>query len=408
MGAVVVQNLGKTYRSYHSRWGRLASWFGAKGGIASERWVFRNVSFALQPGEAVGIIGQNGAGKSTLLKLLTGITLPNEGSVNMSGRVSALLELGIGFHPYLTGRQNAFMAGSLIGMSRDDVARLMPEIEAFAEIGEYIDQPVRVYSSGMQARLAFSVATAVRPDVLIVDEVLSVGDAYFQHKSFNRIREFRKQGTTLLIVSHDKQAIQSICDRAILLDAGRLASIGKPEAVMDYYNALLTKHQSQQITQSELSGGKVKTVSGTGEATIEEVSLLDMANNKLNLVAVGQKIRISILVYVHQDIDSLVLGCGIKDRLGQMIFGTNTFNASQVLSGLRKGERYVYTISCAANLGVGSYSIHASLVRNNSHLEKNYQWLDGAVVFEVFNKDKVDFAGCCWNEMNFEIRKVSE
>jgi lipopolysaccharide transport system ATP-binding protein len=408
MGAVVVQNLGKTYRSYRSRWGRLASWFGVKGGIASEHWVFRNVSFELQPGEAVGIIGRNGAGKSTLLKLLTGITLPNEGSVCMSGRVSALLELGIGFHPYLTGRQNAFMAGSLIGLSRDDVARLMPEIEAFAEIGEYIDQPVRVYSSGMQARLAFSVATAVRPDVLIVDEVLSVGDAYFQHKSFDRIREFRKRGTTLLIVSHDKQAIQSICDRAILLDSGRLATIGKPEAVLDYYNALLSRHQNPQIVQSERSDGRMKTVSGTGEATIEDVSLLDMENNKLSLVAVGQKILISILVCVHQDIDSLVLGCGIKDRFGQMVFGTNTFNTRQVLTDLKKGERYVYTISFSANLGVGSYSIHASLVRNSSHIERNYQWLDGAVVFEVFNKDKVDFVGCCWNEMNFAVNKVLE
>jgi lipopolysaccharide transport system ATP-binding protein len=326
----------------------------------------------------------------------------------MSGRVSALLELGIGFHPYLTGRQNAFMAGSLIGLSRDDVARLMPEIEAFAEIGEYIDQPVRVYSSGMQARLAFSVATAVRPDVLIVDEVLSVGDAYFQHKSFDRIREFRKRGTTLLIVSHDKQAIQSICDRAILLDSGRLATIGKPEAVLDYYNALLSRHQNPQIVQSERSDGRMKTVSGTGEATIEDVSLLDMENNKLSLVAVGQKILISILVCVHQDIDSLVLGCGIKDRFGQMVFGTNTFNTRQVLTDLKKGERYVYTISFSANLGVGSYSIHASLVRNSSHIERNYQWLDGAVVFEVFNKDKVDFVGCCWNEMNFAVNKVLE
>lgn len=408
MGTVVVQNLGKIYRTYHTRWGRLASWFGAKDVIASERWVFRNVSFSLQPGEAVGIIGQNGAGKSTLLKLLTGITLPSEGSVNMSGRVSALLELGIGFHPHLTGRQNAFMAGSLTGMSRVDVARLMPEIEAFAEIGEYIDQPVRVYSNGMQARLAFSIATAVRPDVLIVDEVLSVGDAYFQHKSFDRIREFRKQGTTLLIVSHDKQAIQSICDRAILLDGGKLVTIGKPETVLDYYNALLTRHHSPQIMQTVLFDGKVKTVSGTGEATIEEVSLLDLENNKLTLVAVGQKIRINILVHIHQDIDSLVLGCGIKDRLGQMIFGTNTFNTRQVMTDLKKGERYVCTVSCSANLGVGSYSIHASLVRNSSHIEKNYQWLDGAMVFEVFNKDKDVFAGCCWNEMNFAFKKALE
>jgi lipopolysaccharide transport system ATP-binding protein len=145
------------------------------------------------------------------------------GSVSITGRVAALLELGMGFHPDFTGRQNAFMAGQLLGYSVEEIAQLMPEIEAFADIGDYIDQPVRVYSSGMQMRLAFSVATARRPDVLIVDEALSVGDAYFQHKSFDRIREFGKQGTTLLIVSHDKGAIQSICDRAILLNAGRVS-----------------------------------------------------------------------------------------------------------------------------------------------------------------------------------------
>lgn len=170
-------------------------------------WVQQGLNFEVRAGEAVGIIGMNGAGKSTLLKMIVGTTQPTTGSVEMTGRVAALLELGMGFHPDFTGRQNAIMAGQLLGMSVEEILTLMPDIEAFAEIGEYIDEPVRVYSSGMQVRLAFAVATARRPDVLIVDEALSVGDAYFQHKSFDRIREFRKRGTTLLIVSHDKQAI---------------------------------------------------------------------------------------------------------------------------------------------------------------------------------------------------------
>ena len=156
--------------------------------------MLQDINFSVNPGEAVGIIGINGAGKSTLLKMITGTTQPTTGSVHITGRVAALLELGMGFHPDFTGRQNAFMAGQLLGYSVEEIARLMPEIEAFAEIGDYIDQPVRVYSSGMQMRLAFSVATAIRPDVLIVDEALSVGDAYFQHKSFDRIRQFREAG----------------------------------------------------------------------------------------------------------------------------------------------------------------------------------------------------------------------
>ena len=411
MGTITVANLGKAFKQYPNRWGRLAEWF-----LPGQRprhnlkWVLQNINFTVRPGEAVGIVGLNGAGKSTLLKMITRTTRPTTGSVHIAGRVAALLELGIGFHPDFTGRQNAFMAGQLLGFSVEEISRQLPQIESFAEIGDYLDQPVRIYSSGMQMRLAFSVATMHRPDVLIVDEALSVGDAYFQHKSFERIRAFQKQGTTLLIVSHDKQAIQSICDRVLLLNAGRVEMEGAPEAVMDYYNAMLAAHQGQRLSQSALERGQgqVQTISGTGEATIEEVSLGDAKGVSANVVFVGQKIRIRIAVAVHADIDSLVLGCGIKDRFGQMIFGTNTYHTGQALKGLKKGENYVFDVYCDANLGVGSYSIHASLVRNHSHIEKNYQWVDGALVFEVLNKDKVEFVGCSWNDMVFDIKKVTQ
>jgi lipopolysaccharide transport system ATP-binding protein len=192
MGTITVTNLGKAYKQYPSRWSRLAEWLlpGDKP-RHNLHWVLQDINFTVNPGEAVGIVGINGAGKSTLLKMITGTTQPTTGSVQLTGRVAALLELGMGFHPDFTGRQNAFMAGQLLGFSVEEIARLMPNIEAFAEIGDYIDQPVRVYSSGMQMRLAFSVATATRPDILIVDEALSVGDAYFVHKSFGRIKQFR-------------------------------------------------------------------------------------------------------------------------------------------------------------------------------------------------------------------------
>ena len=179
MGAIVVTSLGKAYKQYPTRWSRLAEWVIPGRPRHKLKWVLRDVSFSVQPGEAVGLIGINGAGKSTLLKLITGTTQPTTGTVFMEGRVAALLELGMGFHPDFTGRQNVYMAGQLLGMTVEEIAALMPEIEAFAEIGDYMDQPVRVYSSGMQMRVAFSVATARRPDILIVDEALSVGDAYF-------------------------------------------------------------------------------------------------------------------------------------------------------------------------------------------------------------------------------------
>jgi lipopolysaccharide transport system ATP-binding protein len=406
MGTITVTNVTKAFKQYPTRWARLAEWMlPGRTSRHTMKWVLRDISFTVQPGEAVGIIGLNGAGKSTLLKIITGTTPSSSGSVRITGRVAALLELGIGFHPDFTGRQNVFMAGQLLGYAVDEITQLMPQIEAFAEIGDYLNQPVRVYSSGMQMRLAFSVATVTRPDVLIVDEALSVGDVYFQHKSFNRIREFQTLGTTLLIVSHDKQAIQSICSRAILLSAGCIIMEGAPEAVMDYYNATLSEHQGQQLIQSALAPGQVKTVSGTGEATIEDVSIKDIDGNRLNIVSVGQPILINIAVHVHNDIDSLVLGCGIKDRFGQMMFGTNTYHTNQILTNLKEGEHFIFVVSCNANLGVGSYSVHASLVRNFSHIEKNYHWIDGALVFEVFNKDKVYFVGSSWNEMIFTIKK---
>lgn len=404
MGTITVTGLGKAYKQYAHRWNRLAEWVlpGHKKRHAL-KWVMQDVSFTVNPGEAVGIIGINGAGKSTLLKMITGTTQPTTGSVQITGRVAAMLELGMGFHPDFTGRQNAFMAGQLLGYSVEEIARLMPEIEAFAEIGDYIDQPVRVYSSGMQMRLAFSVATAHRPDVLIVDEALSVGDAYFQHKSFDRIREFGKQGTTLLIVSHDKGAIQGICDRAILLNAGRLAMQGEPEAVMDYYNAMLADHQNQTVTQKVREDGKVQTISGTGEAEVVNIQLTDLKGHPLEVVDVGQPVCLCVEVKTTTPIERLVLGYGIKDRLGQVIYGTNTDLKQQPLLNVPGDSRCVFNIRFDANLGPGSYSVQTALVSSDTHLVNNYEWRDQALVFNVVNINKPHFAGCAWIDPQIEI-----
>ena len=407
MSTITVANLSKAYKQYPNRWSRLAEWVlpWAKQ-RHTPKWVLQDVSFTVNPGEAVGIIGINGAGKSTLLKMITGTTQPTMGSVHITGRVAALLELGMGFHPDFTGRQNAFMAGQLLGYGVEEIARLMPEIEAFAEIGEYINQPVRVYSSGMQMRLAFSVATAHRPDVLIVDEALSVGDAYFQHKSFDRIREFRKQGTTLLIVSHDKGAIQSICDRAILLNAGRLAMQGEPEAVMDYYNAMLADRQNQEVKQVVLEDGKVQTISGTGDATVTSITLIDESDRPLEMVDVGQAVRLRIDVKAQKNIDRLVLGYGIKDRLGQVIYGTNTHLKKIPIFNVMAGDSYRFDIAFSANLGPGTYSVQTALVSDDTHLTNNYEWRDLALVFNVINIDKPNFAGCAWIDPVIEISKT--
>ncbi|MBA7944166.1 ABC transporter ATP-binding protein [Citrobacter sp. RHBSTW-00271] len=404
MGSISISNIGKAFKQYPNRWARLIEWISPVNITKHKlKWVLQDISFTVNSGEAVGIIGINGAGKSTLLKMITGTSQPTKGSIHISGRVAALLELGMGFHPDFTGRQNVYMAGQLMGLSADAITSLMPKIEEFAEIGDYLDSPVRVYSSGMQMRLAFSVATAVRPDVLIVDEALSVGDDYFQHKSFERIRQFRKQGTTLLIVSHDKQAIQSICDRAILLNAGRIEMEGEPEAVMDYYNALLAAKQNQKVEQKITAEGKIQTVSGTGEAEVSEIHLLDQNNNIVEFVNVGQPIILRIEVKVKTDIPRLVLGYGIKDRLGQVLYGTNTDFKNKAIDNVKSGSTLIYDFSFEANLGPGSYSIQTALVSTDSHLVNNYEWRDLALLFNVVNIDKNKFIGATWLDPKIEV-----
>ncbi|HJW56688.1 MAG TPA: ABC transporter ATP-binding protein [Burkholderiaceae bacterium] len=406
MGSIRVTNLGKAYKQYHNRWSRLAEWLLPVAGPRHDlKWVMRDVNFALEKGEAVGIIGINGAGKSTLLKMITGTTQPTTGSVDISGRVAALLELGMGFHPEFTGRQNVLMAGQLLGLGMDELDRLMPEIEAFAEIGDYIEQPVRTYSSGMQMRLAFSVATAKRPDVLIVDEALSVGDAYFQHKSFDRIRAFRRAGTTLLIVSHDKAAIQSICDRAILLDRGQVAKEGAPEEVMDYYNAMLAERENQSVRQEKRDDGKVQTISGTGEATVSQIALLNAEGAAQEVFDVGMPVALEVTVTSHAPIPRLILGYMIKDRLGQPVYGTNTDLKKEPLYNIRPGERIVYRFHFPLNLGPGTYSIATALESTDTHLVDNYEWRDLALVFSVANLTRQHFVGCAWIDPAISISR---
>ncbi|NHZ60822.1 ABC transporter ATP-binding protein [Massilia genomosp. 1] len=404
MGTIRVNQLGKAYKQYGNRWGRLVEWvLPFLGQRHRLKWVIQDVSFQLAPGEAVGIIGINGAGKSTLLKLITGTTTPTTGSVQITGRVAALLELGMGFHPDFSGRQNCFMAGQLIGLTVDEISALMPEIEAFADIGEYIDQPVRVYSSGMQMRLAFSVATVKRPDVLIVDEALSVGDAWFQHKSFERIRQFQKLGTTLLIVSHDRAAIQSICERALLLDGGRLASQGSPEQVMDYYNALIAARDGAGVEQVVTEAGRTQTSSGTGEASVTRITLEDEAGRALETVNVGAAVTLSIEVKVHRPVARLVLGYMIKDRLGQQMYGTNTHHMDMVLHDVAAGEEITFRFAFPFNLGEGSYSLTTALTSDETHLGGNYEWRDLAFLFIVMNMNRTYFVGTNWLEPRVEI-----
>ncbi|MGI9316277.1 MAG: ABC transporter ATP-binding protein, partial [bacterium] len=406
MNIISVKNVGKAYKQYASNRDRLVEWFVPFSGDRHHlHWILQDINFDIGTGESVGMVGANGAGKSTLLKMITGTTQVSAGSISTNGDIAALLELGMGFHQEFTGRQNVYMAGQLRGLSIEEIDALMPEIEAFAEIGEYIDQQVRVYSSGMQVRLAFSVATAKRPSVLIVDEALSVGDAYFQHKSFKRIREFRNAGTTLLIVTHDRSAIQTLCDRAILLDGGRLAREGDPEEVMDFYNALMAEKE-QNLIKQEMMAGRVQTVSGTGEVSFGDIALLNEAGQSIEMAEVAQPVVLQVKAKVNQPVPRLVLGFMIKDRYGQPIHGINTHRLEQPLEDMKPGEEVVYRFKFDMNLGKGHYSISFSLCEYDSHLETNYAWIDGGFIFHVINKTHPDFVGCTWLESGLSIDRI--
>lgn len=401
-----VEGLGKAFREYRMEWQRMASWFGARPRAASEAWVLRGINFEVHAGESVGIVGQNGAGKSTLLKLVTGTLRPTEGSIRVHGRIAAILELGMGFNPDLTGRDNARYTAGLMGMSPARIDAVLPAVEAFAEIGDYFDQPLRTYSSGMQMRVAFSVVTAIRPEILIIDEALSVGDAYFSHKSMARIRKFREEGTTLLFVSHDPGAVQSLCDRALLLDQGRLLLDGEPSRVMDYYNALISQKENSTVEVHTLASGAAQTISGTREAVVESIGLFDAADHPVEFVNVGEPVELRVRAVVHGDIPRLVFGYMIKDRLGQPVFGTNTHYTRQAVEGLRDGEVVEYRIGFPMNFGAGSYSVSTALCSTETHLVNNYEWRDLALVFNVANQNRDPFVGSAWVPPHIEVTKL--
>jgi len=386
MGTIRAESLGKFYKRYPNRWSRLAEWLDPDESVRHEKhWVLRDVSFDIRAGESIGIIGHNGAGKSTLLKIITGTTQPSVGQAEVNGRVAALLELGMGFHPDFTGRQNAFMSGQLLGYSSDEIAARMGEIEAFAEIGDYIDQPVRTYSSGMQVRLAFSVATCVRPDILIVDEALSVGDAYFQHKSFDRIRQFRDKGTTLLFVSHSPSAIKTLCNRAILLDRGTILRDESPDAVLDYYNAIIAQREAEHsIRVVELEQGHKMTRSGSRAANIVAIELLDADGKAVRALRACEPAEIVLDVRVEENLPELTVGILIRDALGNDVFGTNSFHHGQVIANPVAGSLYQFHFCIdSLALGRGNFSISAALHTHATHLANNYDWWDRALVFQV-------------------------
>jgi lipopolysaccharide transport system ATP-binding protein len=364
-------------------------------------WALRAITLRIERGETIGIVGVNGSGKSTLLQIIAGIMRATSGTVAVRGRVSSLLELGAGFHPELSGRENVELFGTVMGLTLADIRSRMPAIEAFAGIGEFIDRPVRVYSSGMFVRLAFAAAINVDPDVLLVDEALAVGDAAFQHKCMNRIRDLQTQGTTILVVSHDMGMIKAICSWVVLLDAGEIIAQGNPAEIASLYFAKASvaiaaaeaPHQPPPSIIEEPRtiefrpdpGFEARSMvfrHGTGAAKIRNIELLDADRRPVPLVAFDQEVTLRVHVEYYQDAPTSVVGFGIRDRTGTEIIGTNTYEEQVTLPACKAGETLIVDFRLRLPLVAGDYSV-SSAVAADRHTRAYFDWIDNALILAV-------------------------
>jgi lipopolysaccharide transport system ATP-binding protein len=336
-------------------------------------YALRDVSFSIRRGEATGIIGRNGSGKSTLLQLIAGTLAATKGSIGVTGRVSALLELGSGFNPDFTGRENVFLNGAIYGFTHTEMATRMDEIRAFADIGDFIDQPVKTYSSGMMMRLAFAVAVNVQPDILIIDEALAVGDVFFSQKCFQRIREIVHRGATLIFVSHDMGAVQSLCDRALLLSEGRLVFDGAPEECVSRYFNL----HAPAAKAGEAVPGKHPAVDPNARKSILAIDVTPTAKSRhgdraLEIAAAAvvdghgaatwdfelmHRAAVRVLFVAHSEIKRPSVGIQIHDRMGNLVFAAGTAQLRFPLPALSKGQEILLEFRIALNVQPGAYTL---------------------------------------------------
>ena len=422
--AIRVQGLSKCYGIYASPRDRLKQFIlprlqrligRAPKQYFREFWALKDVSFEIKKGETVGIIGRNGSGKSTLLQMICGTLSPTSGSIQTNGRIAALLELGSGFNPEFTGRENVYMNASVLGLSKDEIDTRFDDIVAFADIGDFIEQPVKTYSSGMMVRLAFAVIAHVDADILVIDEALAVGDAFFTQKCMRFLRNFMKIGT-VLFVSHDTGSIKNLCNYAVWFEKGKVMQEGSPKEVCELYLEAFYEAQQGKSSTTKLRELKKLDASiplkdqrlefinasnlrndlqvfkfdpdaasfGKGEAQIHDVSLLDENEHPLAWIVGGEKVTLRVLVHAYQDLDSPIIGFFVKDRLGQALFGDNTFlSFVEQRFHCKAGETiqadFVFYMPL---LPSGEYSITIAIANGTQEIHEQHHWIHDAVLFK--------------------------
>ncbi|WP_026732957.1 ABC transporter ATP-binding protein [Fischerella sp. PCC 9605] len=424
--AISLKNVSKCYKRYVRPVDRLKEILLPGKSHAQEFWALRDINLEVRKGETVGIIGQNGSGKSTLLQIIAGTLTPTTGEVNVKGRVSALLELGSGFNPEFTGRQNVFFNGQILGLSREEIEAKFNDIAAFAEIGNFMDEPVKTYSSGMFVRLGFSVAINVNPEILIVDESLAVGDGVFVHRCMAKIRDFQDSGGTILFVSHDIGSVSRLCSESVWLNQGVIVDAGIPAEVCKHYQAWVheeinkrtaihieSEHNVTTLNQEKIDINKItiKEINpftnkpylafpgferfGTGRAEIEAVSLVNEENKPITLVYPGDIVRVQITTFRHDKIRKPNIGIALLDRLRTVLSGWSTELldknfASCWLSQSETGRSTVEFEFIWPHLAGGNYAFDIAFGDGPHDNLEMLDWIQNATVIQAAVNDFVD------------------
>jgi ABC-type polysaccharide/polyol phosphate transport system ATPase subunit len=395
-----VQNVSKVYRLYRRPVDRLIEalpFHHAR--PPREFWALKDVNLRVERGSVLGVVGPNGSGKSTLLQIVSGILEPTRGRVLANGRIAALLELGAGFNPEFTGRENVFLNGEILGVSRREMERLFPHIEKFAEIGDYIDRPVKEYSSGMYIRLAFSTAIHVDPEILIVDEALAVGDAIFANRCVKKFEELKQRNVTVLFVSHDLGLVKRLADQAAFLVDGKVAACGAPNDVVNRYVGMVLERQMREAPERD---GSASFRHGDGASRILKVDLLNQRGESSRLFATGDPVTARILARANRDLERPVAGILIRNRLGIDVFGTNTRIEGLDLGSVAAGATFEVEFSFDCLLTRQDYTLTVATQYEDGHSQ---DWLDDTIQFSV--ADSRDVAGLANLKTSVRWRQVS-